>query len=126
MIVLQQLELPNSLVWLDEFEQPTVSQTHKRTLAGSIVIFSGSRPNGIPVTITSGPDYGWVKRSIVLQIKSLADQAGLVMTLDIKGKSFNVVFDHSNNNAFTAIPIYPYANPTDTDYYKVKLQLVTV
>ena len=124
-ITLNGIELPSGMLWSNEFSEQLVSQNTQRTLSGSTVIFHGKRTNGIPITLASGTDYGWTKRSIVVQLKELVKQAGLVMHLLIKGESYNVVFDHAKG-ALAATSIYPYADPQDDHFCRININLITV
>lgn len=125
-ITLGVVSLPASLQWKDELTSQSVAQTVKRTLDGSVVVFYGEKTNGIPITLESGNDHGWVRRSVVESLKALAEQAGSVYQLAIRNQTFNVMFDHAAPPAFTATPIIPFANPTDTDWYRVSLKLITI
>ena len=124
-IILNGISLPSSLVWVNEFNEQLVSQNTQRTLAGSTVIFHGKRTNGIPITLASGSDYGWTKRSVVVQLKEFVKQAGLIMPLVVKGQSFNVVFDHQKG-ALAATSIYPYADPQSDHFCRININLITV
>lgn len=123
-IILNNVVLPTGMIWENEFNEQLVSQTTKRTLSGSIVIFSGSREKGLNISLSSGPDFGWLKRQVLSTLKSFASQPALIMPLVIGSETFNVVFDHSNQ-AINAVPVVPFANPSETDYYKAKINLTT-
>ena len=125
-IVLNGLELPAAMLWPDEFAGQSVAQTSKRTLSGGLVVFHSPLTAGKSITLESSEKTGWIKRSVVLQIKALADVPGVVMTLTLRGENYNVMFRHDQGLAFEADPIFPFANPTADDYYIVSIRLITV
>lgn len=64
MITLDGIELPTGLLWSDEFASTRVTQTVRRTLDGSVVVFYGEMRAGLPITLESEPDAGirWTDR----------------------------------------------------------------
>lgn len=126
MINLQGIILPNSLQWTDEYQSDPVSQSVKRTLAGSIVVYHGVNRNGRPISLESTVDSGWMKKSVVDQVKLISLVAGGVYSLTIRGVTYNVMFRHHERNAFEATPIIPSNVPVADDYYLVKIRLMTV
>jgi hypothetical protein len=116
----------NGCQWVNEFSGGYVSQQVQRTLSGSVVVYHGQRTNGIPISIESGSDYGFVKRSDVVQIQELVKQSGVVMSITLRSETYSVIFDQAN--PFEATPIFPISNPEDNDdlYYRVKVNLITV
>ena len=65
LIVLDGILLPAGLVWTDEFSTQSVAQTVKRALDGSLVVFYGGLQRGIPITLASEADAGWLTRAQV-------------------------------------------------------------
>jgi len=114
------------LQWTNEFTQERVSQSTQRTLAGNTVVYYGQRKNGYPIDLESKQDTGWVTRSTLKQLQSISQQAGLVMPLEIRGETHQVMFRHNEGQALEATPLWPYSSPVDDDYYLVKLKLITV
>ena len=125
-VLINGIDLGN-VQWVDEFSAFRVAQTSKRTLDGGVVFFTGARVGGIPISLESREDTGWVKRAAVVALKLLFDTPGEIVTVNIRGEEFSCLFDHSGDGgAFTAAPLFPMANPTDEDYYRVKIKLITV
>lgn len=126
MIRLDGLQLPDGLVWTDEFAAQAVSQTVRRALDGSLVVFYGQTSGGLPITLESEPDAGWMTRAQVEAVKLLADSPGGVFLLELRGQTWQVMFRHQDPPAFEAKPLIPLANPQPGDFYLATLKLMTV
>ncbi len=126
MIRLDTVALPDGLVWTDEFAAQTVAQTVRRTLDGSVVVFYGQHSGGLPITLESEPDAGWLTRTQVEALKLRADSPGGVFTLELRGQVFQVMFRHHEPPAFDAKPLVALAHPQPGDFYLATLKLMTV
>jgi len=126
MIRIDNVVLPDGLVWTDEFAAQTVAQTVRRTLDGSVVVFYGQHSGGLPITLESEPDAGWLTRTQVEALKLRADSPGGVFTLELRGQVFQVMFRHQEQPAFEAKPLVPLAHPQPGDFYLATLKLMTV
>lgn len=126
MIRLDGLLLPDGLVWSDEFATQAVAQTARRTLDGSLVVFYGQMRGGLPITLESEPDAGWLTRALVEALKLRADSPGGVFLLELRGQSFQVLFRHHEPPAFEAKPLVNLADPRPGDFYLATLKLMTV
>ena len=118
--------LPLSLQWSDEFSSSQVSQTAKKTLDGNVVVYYGQLKNGRPITLESVSDGGWVQKSVVDQLQLIANTAGGVYTLSLRGVTYSVMFRHHEGVAFEARPVIPVNAPVSGDYYLVKICLMVV
>ena len=126
-IILEGVTLPQGLAWENEFTQEKVSQNMQRTLQGNAVVYYGQRQNGFPISLSSGTDHSWCKRSVVESIKALADEAGKEMSLTLRGVTYpRVIFDHSSGKGFEAVPVIPLATPDGNSYYRIKLNLIVL
>lgn len=72
MIILDGISLPVDLLWSDEWAASTVAQTVRRTLDGGLVVFYGELRAGLPITLESQPDAGWLTRT---QVEAIALRA---------------------------------------------------
>lgn len=126
MIVLDGIQLPAGLLWSDEFSTAPVAQNVRRTLDGSLVVFFGAQHQGLPITLASQSDQGWLTRSQVASLKLRADSPGGVYLLQLRGQTHSVMFRHHEPPAFEATPLVPLANPGDGDFYLATLKLMTV
>lgn len=126
MIILDGIQLPTGLVWSDEFASAPVIQNMRRTLDGSMVVFFGAQHQGLPITLASLPDQGWLTRSQVTSLKLRADSPGGVYLLTLRGQNYSVMFRHQDAPAFEARPLVALANPQPGDFYLATLKLMTV
>jgi hypothetical protein len=124
-ITLASVSLPSSLQWIDQYSNTPVTQTLKHTLSGNAVYYSSPNINGTPITLAGGTDYGWMKKSVLDQVLAMSKEVGTAFTLTMGSDTFSVVFDHTQGNALTAKPLYPYATPSDDDYYIVTMKFFT-
>ena len=126
MIRLNNVVLPDGLVWTDEFAAQSVAQTVRRTLDGSVVVFYGQHSGGLPITLESEPDAGWLTRAQVEALSLLANSPGGTFTLELRGQVFQILFRHHEPPAFEAKPLVALANPQPGDFYLATLKLMTV
>ncbi len=126
MIQLDAIQLPDGLLWPDEYASQAVAQTVKRTLDGSPVVFYSGLSKGREITLESGQDTGWLTKTQVEAVKLLADSPGGVYTLTLRGIAYEVMFRHHDAPAFDAQPVIPFQNPEADDFYIVRIKLLTV
>lgn len=126
MIILDGISLPVDLLWSDEWAASTVAQTVRRTLDGGLVVFYGELRAGLPITLESQPDAGWLTRTQVEAIALRAASPGGLYTLTLRGQTWQVMFRHHDAPAFEARPLVSVANPQAGDFYLATLKLMTV
>ncbi len=113
MIKLDNLPLPENLVWLDEYSWISRGGQFKRTLGGGLVLYT-SRIHGRPITL--GKD--WIKRDALMSVVALAEQGG-THTLLLHDRTFRVVFRYDDQPVVEVRPIIEMTNPPDTAWYEV-------
>lgn len=126
MITLDGILLPDGLVWTDEFASSRVAQSVRRTLDGSVVVFYGQLQAGLPITLESQPDAGWLTKTQVDAIALRAASPGGVYALTLRGHTYQVMFRHHEPPAFDVKPLIHRATPQPGDYYLATLKLMTV
>lgn len=126
MITLDGIALPAGLLWSDEFAVTRVAQTVRRTLDGSVVVFYGELRAGLPITLESEPDAGWLTRTQIEALALRAASPGGVYPLVLRGQTWTVMFRHQDAPAFEAKPLVSVANPQAGDFYIATLKLMTV
>lgn len=126
MIVLDGIALPAGLLWSDEFTATPVAQAVRRTLDGSVVVFYGEMRAGLPITLESEADAGWLTRAQVEAVALRAASPGGVYTLMLRGQTWQVMFRHQDAPAFEAKPLIPLANPQPGDFYLATIKLMTI
>ncbi len=125
-ITLGGVVLPPSLLWRDEIEFSPVAQTVKRTLGGSLIVYTGGLTAGQPITLVSVPDQGWLTKAQVDAIRVLADIPGNIMSLVIGSQTFSVMFRHQEQPAFKAEPLIFRVDSPSTDYFLATIKLMKV
>lgn len=126
MIRLDGIQLPDGLVWTDEYAAQSVAQTVRRTLDGGLVVFYGQQAGGLAITLESEADAGWLTRAQVEALKLRADSPGGVFLLELRGQVFQVMFRHHEPPAFEARALVNLANPMPGDFFLATLKLMTV
>jgi hypothetical protein len=125
-IALDGISLPKDLLWTDEWGASKVAQTVRRTLDGGLVVFYGERRAGLPITLQSQPDAGWLTRAQVEAIALRAESPGGIYSLTLRGETRQVMFRHQDEPAFDAEPLIPLADPQPGDFYLATIKLMTV
>ena len=124
---LDTVTIPDSLQWVNEFEDNQVEQTHDRTLSGALSLQAAVKVYGRPINLVGGDDGGWISRATALALRALEASPGKVMTLTLADASTHrVVFDRSRGPAFESQMIMRFAYPSDTSWYTCALRLLTV
>ena len=125
-MTLDDIELPDDLLWVNEYQWQPVAQETERTLIGALVVQEQAKLYGREIEL-SGEQSAWVTRATIESLKALEAEAGKVMTLTLADdRTFQVIFDRSHGAAVEAQQVLPYAYP-DNDYlYSLTLRLLTV
>lgn len=95
---LDQIILPDELLWTDEFEWVPPQATKAFSLTGALHVQTGTRKAGRPISLES-PDqnHGWVPRSTAVTLLSWASLPDRVFKLTFErgaSRFFYVRFDH--------------------------------
>ena len=115
------LVLPEELQWLDENQHTPVTQETRRTLGGSLVVFSSEINRGRDITISSEDGISWLTEAQVAEIQSMAAQAGATFTLTWGSAEHTVIFRHNDPPAVDLRPIAP-----NFDLFVGTIKLTTV
>ena len=125
-ITLGAITLPEDLVWEDEFEWTPVEDSIDTALSGSLVIQSGTRAKGRPITLSGTESHAWAPRSLVESLKVLADAPPGSLTLSYHGREFPVRFRYGEK-PYTARPVSFYSGtPLADDFYTITVRLMEV
>lgn len=118
------IELPEDLVWEDEFLFDPVAQNQTRTEGGALIVEETALTAGRPITLVGGANAGWITRAQLIALRALADEADEVHTLTLNdSREFTVMFARP---AIEATPIVPFNVPAAGDFYALTLKLFTV
>lgn len=124
------LTLPDDLVWVDEHTWSPVVMSTSYLLDGALLIQTGTRQAGRPITLQADPELAWVTRAVVQQLYAWAsvpvsDTAGRFRLTLRDSRSYTVVFRHSEG-AIESAPVLGVPALSDTDYYHVTLRFMEV
>lgn len=125
-ITLDAIELPEDLMWTNEYLHSHINNQISKTLSGRQIIEESAQQKGRQINLEGGIDYGWVERVELNQLQTKKETAEAVMLLTLNdGRSFNVMF-RRDINPLQARLIIDYNEPADTDYYSLKLFFLEV
>lgn len=114
------LELPEDLLWTDEFLWAAVAQSTQRGIDGHLIVDAMERMGGRPITLMGDGDSAWITRADMLTLKAWAAIAGQQFELDVRGDVWTVIFDHGDAEDARSMglaPVVDYSDMQDGDYY---------
>lgn len=117
----QTIQLHPQFVWVDEFDwQASVSSEPIYTLTGAMIIETGIKKAGRPITL-KGDDV-WLDKALLVK---LFDLQGKTLTLGVPdGRIFDVLLKKLTNVA--PITRYQKADETDSDQWRCDILMMTV
>ncbi|WP_263322591.1 hypothetical protein [Endozoicomonas sp. Mp262] len=120
-MMLDHIELPDDLLWVDEFDWNPVAQAIDRSLTGALMVQEQAKLYGRPITLTGGDEAGWVTRATVLELMALANMPDKKLPLIFSdGRTFSVCFRRNKENPIFATPVLLGIDV----YYFVKIQFI--
>lgn len=119
--------LTDDLLWTDELKWHPVLQTVERSLTGALLVDTHQMTGGRPITL-AGADAraAWLPRSALLVLQGWAATAGQVMTLVLRGSSYQVMWRHQDAPALDATPVIDYSSVVPEDWYRATLKLMVI
>ena len=124
---LDDITLPDDLLWINEFDWNPVAQSTERSLTGALLVQEGQLSHGRSVVLSGNGEAGWVSRLTVKSLYALSKAANKTMSLTLPdGRQFSVIFDRANGSGVETRQLMPFAYPDDDDLYLVTLRLLTV
>ena len=127
MITLDSFELPEEMLWTDEFEWSTVKATTTRTIQGKHIVRESSVPDnaGRPITLTSND--AWATRADVIVLRAMTDEPLREFTLVMHdARTYTCRFRHWDAPCFSAELVLPLAFPDDDTLYRINIKLAIV
>lgn len=129
-ITLGGVQLDPDMHWIERKQSQRVAQSAQVTLGGGLNVLAAAIESGIPITLESGDDYGFLKTPAVGAVRAMADDPGAVYELVITGdgptETYSVIFRHHEPPAFDAAPLIPRVMPEIDDYFRATIKLITV
>lgn len=119
------LTLPSNLRWIDEHDwSPLVQSAPQYSLGGALIIQQGTRLAGRPITLGGEDNHNWLPRTLLQILHEWAAVPELDMTLDYRGRRFNVIF-RAHDHALAAVPVW-WTSSDDSDWYRAEIRFMTV
>lgn len=119
---LDNLTLPDDLIWIDEFDWTPVEQTQTYSITGALIIESGTKQAGRVMTLKGDNDAGLITRATLKSLYSKLNNSSMVLILN-DNRAFNVVFNHKTK-PIDAKQQIDYSTPDDADLYTLSLSLL--
>lgn len=124
------LALDPDLHWSDEFTWNAVEQAVDRSVTGALIVYTGTRVGGRPITLQPADDTSaWMTRATLAQLQAWEANAALTLTLSLYGIDRPVVFRRHDGAPLEARPVQFVANPLPGgfgDWYLVTLRLMEI
>ena len=115
------IDLPNGMIWTDEFNHVNLKTKATPTLDGGQVIEQSIQTKGRPITLEAAEDRGWITRATLQSLQSMAATAEPLVFTHADGTVINVAFAAE---PLSARPLWPISNPAPGDYYIATLKLI--
>ena len=118
------IEFPEDLQWIDEFDWAVTVYTQPvYTLSGSLLLQSGKKKAGRPITLSG--EWVWVKRYCLLDLLDWLNDAPLMQLSHYDGRTFTVLF-RLYEQGFNAQAVQYTTPEKDSDRYTITLNLIEV
>lgn len=124
-ITLGAITLPGDLVWQDEFNWSPVQQSEERGLTGALIVQTGVKSAGRPITLGGGRHRVWIDRAaLAVLYASVANNAAMTLTLH-DNRTFTVRWRNSEQ-PIDAEQVAGIADAGAGDFYYLTLRFLTV
>lgn len=123
-MTLDEIDITDNLIWQDEFAYNQVVQEQERSLTGGLIVQSGIKQYGQPVTLV-----GWLSRAMLDALRAKEGSGNPVMDLAMDdGREFSVIFNRASGVAVEASPIKEttHISQEPSAWYSATLRLLTV
>ncbi len=119
------LIIPRGMVWVDEFDWHAVEKATDYGLTGKLLIDIAVRQAGRSITLQGVDDAGWIQRSVLQQLYTLAADPGATYALQLAdARTFNVQF--APGNPIEARPVGRPELPRAAHPYAATVRLIEV
>lgn len=121
------LYLPGDMVWHEHFGWSPVVQHVGYTLTGALVVETGTKQAGKPITLSSGADFALITKAVADQLLAWAEIPGKQLTFIAHGTTYSVMYRHDDPPAVEATLLAEGKNPlVSTDWMRVTLKLMEI
>jgi hypothetical protein len=116
--------LPADMLWSDEYDYIPVQSRSTPTLDGGLVVEQSLQIKGRPLTLEGGDDRGWMLKSELDKLFTLASQLTPLTFTHADGRIFTVAF--VGGDSLKARGLYPLSLPSDDAYFVATLKLMII
>lgn len=121
-IALGGVSLPD-LVMDQEYAWTGVESAVDLTIGGAPIVWE-REISGQPLDLVGGDDTGWITRTTLESLKSIASVPRATYTLSYEGTDYTIRFRHEDG-AIEATPVISRPNQASADYYRnVRIRLM--
>ncbi|WP_022852026.1 hypothetical protein [Limisalsivibrio acetivorans] len=121
MISLGGVQLPDGLIWENEFSSSGVSAERRTAVDGSEILFS-RRITGRDIDLVSMEDRSWFSREQVEMLSGMASNTTANYILELGANAFIVRF-RNEDGGFSFTPVDPVENGSSTGCYYGRIKL---
>lgn len=100
MITLNDIELPDGLVWPGQTDYCAIKQQNEPSITGVMILSRGRMQDGRPITLV-GNGNAWTTKKVAIEIGETRINPAL-LSLNYNGKTFKVRWDYSQSDHFVA------------------------
>jgi len=115
------LELPQDLLWTNEYQWSPVIQSTERSITGALLVDAAARISGRLITLAGREDSAWILRSGLDTLRAWMALPGEQFVLTHNGVARTVIFDHGTGEVSGALrqvePVIDFSDPEPSDYY---------
>lgn len=124
------INLPNDLLWEDEFSWSPVVQSINYSLTGALLIDTEVKQAGRPISLKyPSNDMAWVTRDVAVKLLEWAAVPDKVMTLQFEYASDVRTFQVRFRIADTAVdaePVKEFPEHDPDSWFRIKINLIEV
>lgn len=124
-IILSGLTLNKEMVWSDRFTASGIAISYRKTIGGRVVSLPSAKIQR-PVTLIAQEDHGWLTRTQVEALITMAMVPDGQYELSYYGTIVPVRFDNENPPAVDMQPLILAANPSADAYFAGTIKLITL
>lgn len=124
------IELDPDLYWSDEHQFAAVEQSVERSLSGALIVQHAIKTAGRNITLQPIDERSaWMRSAVLDQLRAWEAQPALVLTMNLRGANFNVIFNRANGSPIEAPPVTFVSDSVDGDFgdwYRITVRFLTV
>lgn len=119
--------LPPALYWADETTWSRVVHTPQRSVEGNLYLHVHARTGGRPITLMPLAETDdWIHRSLLEILLEWANTPRCEMLLSYRGKEYNVVWRHQDDEVISSVPVVHYDDSQPNDWFQTTLKFLEI